>query len=285
MSHTHTTFANTCALTPKPPRDRLCLYLVHARARSVNSNTHRSGPRWWTPTRTSYPLSAPRCSSSAALTKSPPTPFESSSHSTTTTSPTSRSYAAINQSINQIETELELELELKLELETETTARASRAEPSRVVARRCARVCVSVCVCVREHPLVRENVVTLSSSSSRCVGVRSRGACTSDANDARGSKTAPRVRSQRRAHRFMHSSGGVLGDHITTHVIAMIPSCHTHTHTHHPGVMCAVNDHRPITPHTPRTARVIHKTTDRPTDRPTGRSHRAISSPLVIHTR
>jgi len=145
VTHAHNFREHVRAYT-QPPRDRLCLYLVHARARSVNSNTHRSGPRWWTPTRTSYPLSAPRCSSSAALTKSPPTPFESSSHSTTTTSPTSRSYAAINQSINQIETELELELELKLELETETTARASRAEPSRVVARRCARVCVSVCV-------------------------------------------------------------------------------------------------------------------------------------------
>ena len=115
-----------------------------ARFRAADfKRTHRSAPRWWTPTRTSYPLSAPRCSSSAALTKSPPTPFESSSHSTTTTSPTSRSYAAINQSIKS---------KPKPNSNSKPKPRRVRAESSRVAA----PVCVCLCHCVREHPLVRE---------------------------------------------------------------------------------------------------------------------------------
>jgi hypothetical protein len=145
VTHAHNFREHVRAYT-QPPRDRLCLYLVHARARSVNSNTHRSGPRWWTPTRTSYPLSAPRCSSSAALTKSPPTPFESSSHSTTTTSPTSRSYAAINQSINQSINQNRTRTRTRTRNRNHGACEPSRAEPSR---RASLRPCVCVCVCLR----------------------------------------------------------------------------------------------------------------------------------------
>ena len=177
VTHAHNFREHVRAYT-QPPRDRLCLYLVHARARSVNSNTHRSGPRWWTPTRTSYPLSAPRCSSSAALTKSPPTPFESSSHSTTTTSPTSRSYAAINQSIKSKPNSNSNSNSNSKPKPRRVRAESSRAESSRVAAPVCVCLCVSasantpLCVRMSSHYPRRRRGVWACARAGRAPATR-----------------------------------------------------------------------------------------------------------------